>query len=161
MSTLYNITQEQMRLNDAIEEAEGVLTPELEEALSINADNLRTKAEGYAATIMDAKARLRAIKEERDRLDKIAKSEQRKVDILSSRLSDALQLFGIGKLEVDKYRLSFRKSMQVTIDDADSVPEEYRTVQVAFDKALIKTALSAGQEVPGASITEKMNLQIR
>ena len=49
MSSLYQITATQQWLNDAIEASEGVLTPELGEALSINEENLRQKAEDYSA----------------------------------------------------------------------------------------------------------------
>ena len=54
MKSLYNITAAQMRLNDAIEAAEGELSPELEEALRINASELEARAEDYAASILDA-----------------------------------------------------------------------------------------------------------
>lgn len=77
MSSLYQITATQQWLNDAIEASEGVLTPELGEALSINEENLRQKAEDYSASILDAKARLKAIHDEKARLDKLQKSEQR------------------------------------------------------------------------------------
>ena len=83
MGTLYNITQEQMRLNDMLEAAEGELTPELEEALAINADNLMSKAAGYSATIMDARARIKALADEIKRLQAMKNVEQRKVEILS------------------------------------------------------------------------------
>lgn len=47
MKSLYHITAEQARLNDAIEAAEGELSPELEEALHINASELEARAEDY------------------------------------------------------------------------------------------------------------------
>lgn len=65
MGSLYQITATQQWLNDAIEASEGVLTPELGEALSINEENLRQKAEDYSASILDAKARLKAIHDEK------------------------------------------------------------------------------------------------
>lgn len=161
MSSLYQITATQQWLNDAIEASEGVLTPELGEALSINEENLRQKAEDYSASILDAKARLKAIHDEKARLDKLQKSEQRKIDILSGRLSDALRLFGIDRLEADKYRLSFRKSTQVVIEDEGSIPERFRTVTIGYDKQMLKTAITAGEEVPGAVLQENSNIQIR
>lgn len=154
MGSLYQITATQQWLNDAIEASEGVLTPELGEALSINEENLRQKAEDYSASILDAKARLKAIHDEKARLDKLQKSEQRKIDILSGRLSDALRLFGIDRLDAGKYRLSFRKSTQVVIEDEGSIPERFQTVTIGYDKQMLKTAITAGEEVPGAVLQE-------
>lgn len=161
METLYNITQEQMRLNDMLEAAEGELTPELEEALAINADNLMSKAAGYSATIMDARARIKALADEIKRLQAMKNVEQRKVEILSERLSDALKLFGIDRMNVDKYRLSFRRSASVNITDACAVPECFIQRLAIFDKAAIKEAIKNGETVDGAEITETQNLQIR
>ena len=42
--TLYQISEEQQRLNAMLEESGGELTPEIEEALAINRDNLQVKA---------------------------------------------------------------------------------------------------------------------
>lgn len=159
--SLYSITAEQMRLNDALDAAEGELTPELEDALAINEQNLQDKTVGYCATIMNAKANMKAIDDEIARLQKMKATEKRKSDLLSTRLSDAFRLFGIDKMTADKYRVSFRKSKSVCIDDEDAIPDRFRVVSVAFDKKLIKEAIAAGEEVAGASITENMNLQIR
>ena len=52
MGSLFNITAEQKRINDALMELDGELTPELEEALVINAENFAVKAEGYAKIII-------------------------------------------------------------------------------------------------------------
>lgn len=161
MSSLYLITAAQQRLNDAIEMSEGVLTSELEASLAINEENLRQKAEDYSASILDAKARLKAIHDEKMRLDKLQKAEQRKIDILCGRLSDALRLFGIDRLEAGKYRLSFRKSTQVVIEDEGSIPERFRTVTIGYDKQMLKTDITAGEEVPGAVLQENSNIQIR
>lgn len=161
MGTLYNITQEQMRLNDMLEAAEGELTPELEEALAINANNLMSKAAGYSATIMDARARIKALADEIKRLQAMKNVEQRKVEILSERLSDALKLFGIDRMNVDKYRLSFRRSASVNITDVCAVPECFIQRSAIFDKAAIKEAIKNGETVDGAEITETQNLQIR
>lgn len=43
--TLYNITSEQLRINELLEESGGELTPEIEEALIINKDNFIAKSE--------------------------------------------------------------------------------------------------------------------
>ena len=74
---------------------------------------------------------------------------------------DALKLFGIDRMNVDKYRLSFRRSASVNITDARAVPERFIQRAVTFDKAAIKAAIKSGETVDGAEITETQNLQIR
>ena len=49
--SLFKITSEQVRINDMLMETGGELTPELEDALIINADNFQVKLENYATSI--------------------------------------------------------------------------------------------------------------
>ena len=45
--TLYNITSEQFRIYELLEELGGEFTPEIEEALALNHENFLVKSEGY------------------------------------------------------------------------------------------------------------------
>lgn len=159
--TLWSISDEQVRLNDLLEEIEGVLTPEIEERLAINEQNFREKSLNYSASIMKSRAEIAMLTSEKQRIEKILKSEKKKADILTERLSDALHLFGMENYAVDKYRLSFRKSTQVTIADEDTIPGKYKIIETSYDKSLIKSDISSGIHIPGACVVEKRNLQIK
>ena len=76
MATLFNITAEQKRINEALMELDGELTPELEEALVINAENFAVKVEGYATSIHQFEAYAEAADAEIKRLTALKKSAQ-------------------------------------------------------------------------------------
>lgn len=158
---LFEISEEHRQLLDAIDEAEGVLTPELEERLVINQQNLTKKAEDYSASIMQAKSAIAVLYNEKKRIEKMINSERRKMEILSNNLSCALQTFNIHRYDVGKYRISFRKSTQLEINDEESIPEIYKVNTVTYNKEEMKMAIKEGQEVPGVSLVTKQNLQIR
>jgi type I restriction enzyme M protein len=61
--TLYAITSEQLRINELLEESGGELTPEIEEALTLNEENFLVKSDGYIESI----ARFKALDKEVDR----------------------------------------------------------------------------------------------
>jgi len=68
------------------------------------------------------------------------------------------------KIESDFVKVSWRKSKTVVIDGAvELLPEEFQRTKITVDadKTKIKAAIEAGQEVPGASLVERMNLQIK
>ena len=62
-----------------------------------------------------------------------------------------------------KVRVSFRKSVAVSIDDEKALPADFvvETVTTKPDKTAIKKAIQSGQEVSGASLVENRNLQIK
>ena len=66
-------------------------------------------------------------------------------------------------METDLNKLSFRKSESVSIFDEEAIPSEYKkeVVSVSIDKTEIKKAIKEWKEIPGATITEKQNLQIK
>ena len=74
MATLFDITAEQRRINDALMESGGELTPELEEALLVNAENFAVKVEGYAASIRKFDALAEAADAEIKRIQAIKKT---------------------------------------------------------------------------------------
>lgn len=59
--------------------------------------------------------------------------------------------------------ISFRKSEEVVIDDADILPRDCVRVktETAPDKVAIKKAIKAGTDIPGAHLEIKQNIQIK
>lgn len=159
--SLYRISQEQQALNELLFEAEGELTPELEEALAINEANLTVKAENYAASMAMFNASVEAAKTERKRLDAYIKRAENAQERMKSALSTALETFGIDKLEVGTYRISFRKSEGVVITDEVAIPDNYVIVETKINKAQLKADLKNGLAISGAHLETRKNIQIR
>tara|TARA_R110000824_G_scaffold38712_2_gene117976 strand:- start:243 stop:731 length:489 start_codon:yes stop_codon:yes gene_type:complete len=159
-TTLYNIENDYLTLISQIEEAEGVLTPELEEALTINETQLQGKSTAYLQVITTKEGINDAIDIEIKRLQAIKKRNGNLVTKLRSRLLEAVKLFG--DIEVGFNKFTTRKSSSVQVDDVNSLPSEFKTIKITEtpDKKAIKDAIKAGQEIEGCSIVENLNLKI-
>ena len=159
--SIYTISLEQQRLNEALYEAEGELSPELEQALAINEQNLTLKAEDYISSMAQFEAMEKTADLEIKRLQAIAKRSKNARERMKNALGFAMQNFGLDKLEVGTHRLSFRKSEGVEITDENLIPDRFRIVEVKINKASIKEELKAGNIITGATLETRKNLQIR
>lgn len=163
MSSIFNIQKEYAELLERLEEQEGELTPELEQALQINQEELEVKAQGYAVVIRKLDADLDVVDAEIKRLQEFKKSKQNQVDRLKTAVRDAMLMYGIHKIESATSVLSLRKSESVEILDESSIPKEYirEKITTAPDKVAIKKALESGKALLGAQIKTNQNLQIK
>jgi hypothetical protein len=59
--------------------------------------------------------------------------------------------------------ISWRKSVSTEIVDAAAIPAQFRhqKIEETISKTEIKEAINAGQDVPGAKLVEKQNIQIK
>lgn len=90
---------------------------------------------------------------------------QRKVSAKNkaSQLKDYLSRFLHGeKINAAEYSIGWRKSQQVQIEDGAEVPSLYLIpVPDRIDKMGLKDALKRGETIPGISLVEHNNIQIR
>jgi len=158
--TLYQISDEQRRINAMLEETGGELTPEIEEALAINEGNFVTKAENYGKAILYYDAIVEAVKVEKKRLDGIQKTAENSMKRLKERLIDAMKTFDKPKVELSTMNLSLRKSEKVVIDDEKKIPKDCIKVTVEVSKTALKAYIKEGKEC-GAHLEENQSLQIK
>jgi hypothetical protein len=92
--SLYRISVEQQALIEQLFEAEGELTPELEEALAINEANLTLKAEDYVTSMSMLAASAEAAKNEIKRLQAFVKRSENAQERMKTALHNALDTFG-------------------------------------------------------------------
>lgn len=161
MATLFNITAEQKRINDALMELDGELTPELEEALVINAENFAVKAEGYAISIHQFEAVEDAADAEIKRLTAIKKSATRAKTHLKDNLAYGMEVMGYDKVDMGLHKISFRTSTAVNITDEAYIPNQYIKVETSIDKMALKKDLKAGLVIEGAELVTNKSIQIR
>ena len=159
--SLYGITEEQLKLMNALEECEGELTPELEEALQVNEANFVEKSNGYVKMINYYKAFAESAKLEKQRIDKLQKSAESHAQRMTEALSNAMQVLGKDKVTTDNAVISLRKSQALIVDDEAIVPNEFKTYEVKIDKNGIKAAMKQGAQVEGVHIQENVNLIIK
>lgn len=158
---IYQITSEQQRINELLEESGGELTPEIEKALIISEDNFLVKADSYAFSIRKYNTAANNIDEEIRRLQSLKKVALNTSERLSKSLTDAMIALNRPKLDLGTCKLSFRKSETVVIAERAELPEKYKKVKIEYDKTMLKADIKAGIEIHGVTITENKNLQIR
>ena len=126
---------------------------QLELAKDEKIENIGLFIKNLSADIVELKAEEKALAERR-------KAKENKAEYLKNVLSVSL---GGNKFETAKIALSFRKSEQVKISDADNLPKEFliEKVTISPDKTAIKKAIKGGQDVVGAEIITVQNLQIK
>lgn len=158
---LYEITQEAQYLAALLETEE--LTPELEQALIINQDQLQAKAVNYAKVIANYQAESDAIEQEIKRLKAMKESRDKKVEWLKESVKNAMLVSGIEKVESTLFKISVRRSEAVEVDVVEALPNAFQNVKnvVTADKVAIKEAIKRGENVLGARLVENFNLQIK
>jgi hypothetical protein len=163
MSNIYNITTEFLQLEAQLIENGGELTPELEQSLIINKDELQHKSIQYGYVIKSLSDNVDAIDAEIKRLQSIKKVNENAIDRLKDTLSSAMQLFGIPELKTPTLKINFRKSEQVVVHDVNSLPQIFKTIKVSEqpDKIKIKEAIKSGEDVIGCELVTVQNIQIK
>lgn len=165
---LYELAGDYRELMDKLESGE---IPE--ELLSDTLEGIRgaieEKADGIACMLKALEADAAAIKAEEDKLSERRKSKERAYDRMRAYLSDMLLHAGVTNVETPRSQIRFRKSEAVIVDhEADFIrwAEENRDdflnyKEPSINKTAVKKALLAGEEIVGARIETRQNLQVR
>lgn len=165
---LYELAGDYRELMDKLESGE---IPE--ELLSDTLEGIRgaieEKADGIACMLKALEADAAAIKAEEDKLSERRKSKERAYDRMRAYLSDMLLHAGVTNVETPRSQIRFRKSEAVIVDhEADFIrwAEENRDdflnyKEPSINKTAVKKALLAGEEIAGARIETRQNLQVR
>ena len=158
---LFNITQNYLTLAEQL--GEGELTPDLEQALIINEAELKEKAVNYGYAIKQMEHEANAIDTEIKRLQALKKRATTSIERMETAISNAMQLYGIDKVDSSFIKLSFRKSESVEVINEAQLTEQFTTTKttVTPNKVAIKEALKAGEVVEGAVLVTNLNLQIK
>lgn len=123
MASIFNIQQDLYAIFNSIEENEGEITPELEEALTIKREEFSTKIQGYVAYIKQLELDNKGIKEEIARLKDLQKSKEKTIDNLKKIMAMAINAFGDTNKSGTKFldygtgKVSIRKSDSIEVDE--------------------------------------------
>jgi hypothetical protein len=162
---LYEIPAALRALEDKIEEAEGLLTPELEAELDGLTEEFDRKAEYIAMLIREAKLEAEKWKAEEDRVAARRRSLERRAEGLTRYVHEAMTAMGKEKIEGDLLTVAIQRNSMPTLMfeiDPMTLPEELCRVKVEINAAAIREAHKAGQTLPeGVEIHYGTHVRIR
>jgi hypothetical protein len=158
---LFNIKQEYINLVNTIIDNNGELSPELSQDLAINETELKEKAINYGYVIRSFEYENDIIDAEIKRLKVLKEQKEKAIQKLKDAVSDAMNLYGIEKVESPALKLSFRKSESVEISENLDKRFMIEKVTLQPDKVAIKEAIKKGEQVEGAVLVINQNLQIK
>lgn len=162
--SLYHIQTEYKQLAEQIIESGGEVDEQVENALKINAEQLQEKAVQFALMIKDYENDISAIDKEMERLQGLKSSREKAQKRLKDIISNAMLLYEVSEIKGENFKLSFRESSSVKIEDESLVPmffKEKQPVTYKIPLAEIKKAITGGESVPGAVLVKSKNLQIK
>lgn len=154
MASIYEIDKQILQLIDEDGEINDI---EAFEQLQLDRD---IKIENTALYIKNLIAEYTAIDEEIRNLKARLESKKKKVERLEMIL---LYACAGSKFETAKAAISFRKSEAVQLVDEAMIPISFKKEKVttSIDKTAIKKAIKAGNDIPGAIIEERLNVQVK
>lgn len=126
------------------------------------------KLEGIVCFLKNLDSDVKQFKAEEKTLAERRKVKEKKAEWLKSFISGYMEATDKKKFETARCALSFRKSEALEITDADSVKAfgdgKYTVIvpaAVAIDNAALKRDIKAGEEIPGALVVTRQNLQVK
>jgi hypothetical protein len=134
---------------------------ELEEYSKALAIQEKNKVNAIVGYLREVELTAENAEVESKRLADIAKFYRNREERIKKSVAWAMQSHDIEKIETDMFRLSFRKSESVLVDDVEKLPEEFVVLKKSADKVKIKKALKDGETVEGATLVEAKNLQVK
>jgi hypothetical protein len=136
-------------------------TGEILDADKLNALQIERekKLENVALWIKDLKAEVEALKAEKQAFADRQKAAENKAESLKKWLTEAL---AGEKFKTTKVAVSFRKTKSVEVADIWKLDDSFvKYAEPTPDKAAIKKAIEAGQEVAGATLVENVSCSVK
>ena len=165
---LYEIAAEYENLLNAIENGE-IPEEAIADTLESITSLLEEKADNIGRMIKNMTAEAEAIKAEEVKLAERRKQKENQVDRLKTYLAEVLTRSGYTKLETARNKMTFRKSESTVIEnEAEFIAwamehnDSFLTYKdPTINKTAIKKAIASGENIVGAHIESKMNLQLK
>ena len=163
--TLYEVALEHRQLADKLAEMD-IDETTLADTLEGSAYPVEQKARAVAAVIGNLDAEADAYTEHAKRVQAIAKSRKARADWLRSYLQSNMQLAGISEIKGPAFTIRLRDNPEsVEVFEPGLVPQQFmrqpEPPPPAPDKAAIKSAIKAGEEVAGCRLSRSKRIEIK
>ncbi|MGL5904649.1 MAG: siphovirus Gp157 family protein [Cetobacterium sp.] len=126
-------------------------------------EELQSKSSNIIKYIRNVSLEVEILSQEEDRLEKLRKQKEKKVNSLKKYLADILLNLDKNKVETELGNLGLRKSVSVAIDNLDLIPKKYiqKKIELTPDKRMLSELLKQGKNIKGVHLEYKYSLQIR
>ncbi len=126
-------------------------------------EELKSKSSNIIKYIRNLSLEVDVLSQEKDRLEKIRKQKEKKVNNLKGYLTNILTILEKNKVETDLGTVELRKSVSVAIENIELLPKKYiqKKIDLIPDKRMLSEALKQGKSIKGAHLENKYLLQIR
>ncbi|MGL4954571.1 MAG: siphovirus Gp157 family protein [Cetobacterium sp.] len=126
-------------------------------------EELENKSSNIIKYIRNISLEVEILSQEEDRLEKLRKQKEKKVNSLKKYLTDILLNLDKNKIETELGNLGLRKSVSVAIDNLDLIPKKYiqKKIELVPDKRMLSELLKQGKNIKGVHLEDKYSLQIR
>ena len=136
-NSLFKIGENYLKIIEEIETNDGEITPEIEQQLVINKEELTVKSENYVAIIKQNKMFINAIDEEIQRLTKLKKRSENFDNKLKENLKVAMITFGFKKIPLEIGSISLRETDKVEIEDENDIQMEYCKITTSINSEIV------------------------
>jgi hypothetical protein len=162
--SLYQISTEMQSLLEEITQAEGELTPEIEEKIALVTSQLTTKTDDVVSWVNYQEDLIGLANARINELKAFIEGVEKGLGKFDGYVNNCLVNLGTNKIEGKFYAITRRKPVQVVnVFDETLIPMDFIKIpepKPAIQKAEIGAALKKGIEVPGAKLTESTNVSI-
>lgn len=169
--TLYELTEEFLRLQQWLEEEGADEDQALADTLDMISKDFEDKADSYGCVLKNLEADIAEIKaqegilmEEVKRLKEKRTGIEKQTDRMREALRNALEATGKKNLKTEKFTFGTRSSSSVVIDAKNvfDIPDDYlRYKEPEPDKTAIKDYLKDNPECEWAHMETKVSLSLR
>ena len=140
MASIFDISEEYLKIIQELEESGGEITPELEERLNITREQLESKLKAYYAIIKQNEALIEVSKDEKNRLNDRQKAKENLISRLKKIVVYTVEQFGEVKpkaknksLSFDTLSVSLKESDSLVIEDVNKIPTKYLSIGYVFN----------------------------
>ena len=145
MATIFDIERDILDVISQLEENEGEITEEIEEVLSINRNELKTKLQQYSYVNKKINSEIELAKFEIKRLQGLVKRKEKAIEKLDEYSEKAIELYGLENskskakkkpkevdLGLEKAVLSYTEAVEITVEPEtiDDIPEDLQDFTV-------------------------------
>ncbi len=163
-NSLYQITTELQSLLDEVTQADGELTPELEEKINEVSTTLTQKTDGVVGWVNYQEDLIGLAKNRIGELQELIQRVEKRLEKFDGYVNACLMTMGTNKIEGKICTITKRKPSQVVVVfDESQIPLEFIKIpepKPAIQKAEIGKALKLGHAVPGAHLEESKTISI-